>query len=90
MNAPSRIGGELPFIYNVMNFAKPVKGEPALLSRDVCRQLDGVDPEVALSARFERLPSELSSFVGREREVSLASDLLRATRLDPVKALRYQ
>ncbi|CAN5810111.1 LuxR family transcriptional regulator [soil metagenome] len=38
-------------------------------------------PLASLSARFERLPTELSSFVGREREVSLASDLLRTTRL---------
>lgn len=32
-------GGEIPIIYNVMNFAKPGKGEPALLSLDDARTL---------------------------------------------------
>jgi len=36
-----RLGGETvrPVIYNVMNFAKPAKGEPALLSMDDARTL---------------------------------------------------
>jgi len=32
-------GGQIPFVYNVMNFAKPAKGEPALLSLDDARTL---------------------------------------------------
>jgi peptidyl-dipeptidase Dcp len=32
-------GGQQPIIYNVMNFAKPPKGEPALLSLDGARTL---------------------------------------------------
>eukprot|EP01132_Coremiostelium_polycephalum_P001663 gene1663-2087_t len=32
-------GGQTPIIYNVMNFAKPPKGEPALLSLDGARTL---------------------------------------------------
>lgn len=31
--------GRLPFIYNIMNFAKPAEGEPALLSADDARTL---------------------------------------------------
>jgi peptidyl-dipeptidase Dcp len=68
-------GGSEPIIYNVMNFAKPPKGEPALLSLDGARTLfhefghalhgllsDVTWPAVsgtAVSRDFVELPSQL-------------------------------
>lgn len=68
-------GGQKPFIYNVMNFAKPAAGEPALLSLDDARTLfhefghalhglltDVTWPGVAgtaVSRDFVELPSQL-------------------------------
>jgi len=67
--------GQKPFIYNVMNFAKPKAGEPALLSLDDARTLfhefghalhgllsDVTWPAVsgtAVSRDFVELPSQL-------------------------------
>lgn len=67
--------GKLPFIYNIMNFAKPAKGEPALLSADDARTLfhefghalhgilsDVTYPSVSgtsVSRDFVELPSQL-------------------------------
>lgn len=68
-------GGQPPIIYNVMNFAKPITGEPALLSLDDARTLfhefghalhglltDVTWPAVAgtvVSRDFVELPSQL-------------------------------
>ncbi|MFD2238620.1 M3 family metallopeptidase [Aureimonas populi] len=68
-------GGERPIIYNVCNFAKPAKGEPALLSLDDARTLfhefghalHGLMSDVtwpslsgtAVSRDFVELPSQL-------------------------------
>ena len=68
-------GGQQPIIYNVMNFAKPAQGEPALLSLDDARTLfhefghalhglltDVTWPAVAgtaVSRDFVELPSQL-------------------------------
>ncbi len=68
-------GGETPVIYNVMNFAKPPKGQPALLSVDEARTLfhefghalhgmltDVTWPSVSgtsVSRDFVELPSQL-------------------------------
>ena len=68
-------GGQTPIIYNVMNFAKPPKGEPALLSMDDARTLfhefghalhgmltDVTWPSVSgtsVSRDFVELPSQL-------------------------------
>ncbi len=68
-------GGETPVIYNVMNFAKPPKGQPALLSMDDARTLfhefghalhgmltDVTWPSVSgtsVSRDFVELPSQL-------------------------------
>ncbi|MHC3939357.1 Dipeptidyl carboxypeptidase [Paenochrobactrum sp. BZR 201-1] len=68
-------GGQQPIIYNVMNFAKPAEGEPALLSLDDARTLfhefghalhglltDVTWPAVAgtaVSRDFVELPSQL-------------------------------
>lgn len=67
--------GKLPFIYNIMNFAKPAAGEPALLSSDDARTLfhefghalhgilsDVTYPSVSgtsVSRDFVELPSQL-------------------------------
>lgn len=67
--------GKMPFIYNIMNFAKPADGEPALLSADDARTLfhefghalhgilsDVVYPSVSgtsVSRDFVELPSQL-------------------------------
>ncbi len=68
-------GGQIPIIYNVMNFAKPPKGRPALISLDDARTLfhefghalhgllsDVVYPSVSgtsVSRDFVELPSQL-------------------------------
>ncbi|MGI9401675.1 MAG: M3 family metallopeptidase [Rhizobiaceae bacterium] len=68
-------GGELPFIYNIMNFAKPAPGSPALLSLDDARTLfhefghalhgllsDVTYPKISgtsVSRDFVELPSQL-------------------------------
>jgi len=68
-------GGQIPIIYNVMNFAKPPKGKPALLSLDDARTLfhefghalhgllsDVTYPTVSgtsVSRDFVELPSQL-------------------------------
>ncbi len=67
--------GQLPIIYNVMNFAKPAEGKPALLSLDDARTLfhefghalhgllsDVTHPSIAgtsVSRDFVELPSQL-------------------------------
>ena len=67
--------GKMPFIYNIMNFAKPAEGEPALLSADDARTLfhefghalhgilsDVTYPSVSgtsVSRDFVELPSQL-------------------------------
>ncbi len=68
-------GGELPIIYNIMNFAKPAEGSPALLSMDDAKTLfhefghalhgllsDVTYPRISgtsVSRDFVELPSQL-------------------------------